>query len=218
MKVRDRMTTNVLTVEMDSNAIECYKFMKDKNIRRLPVMNKNELIGIVTTTDLDRAAPSAATTLSKNELNYLLAKMTIKDVIPRKQELITIDADNYIESAAKLMRQYMISGLPVLENGKVVGIITETDLFDAFVDILGVKKAHTRIDIYTEDRLGTLAKITGIIAEKGRNILNTVVYYDKKKDKFKINLRLEGLGCDDVVNELKENDYEIDAVTELSAE
>ena len=213
MKVSDRMTRDVLTVNLDSNAIESYELMKNKNIRRLPVMEKGKLVGIVALSDLNRAAPSAATSLSKSELNYLLAKMLVKDVIPRNQQVITITSDSYIEKAAHLMRKYKISDIPVVDNGQLVGIITETDIFDAFIDILGVKKAHTRVDIYTDDRLGALAEITGLISQQNVNILNTVVYFAEKRGQFKINLRLEGQDCDNAVQALREHGFEVDSVS-----
>jgi len=217
MKVRERMSTNVITAEMKSTVTECYNIMRENNIRRLPVLEKGKLVGIVTLSDLDRAAPSSATTLSKNELNYLLAKLTLREIIPKNQKVITVDADSYIETAAKLMRTHVISGLPVMENGKLVGIITETDIFDAFIDILGVKKSHTRINIYTEDRLGALAEITGIIAEKQKNILNAFVYFDNKKNKYKVNLRVEGNHCEAIIEELKKRGYdEVEAIESLS--
>ncbi|NMC26547.1 MAG: CBS domain-containing protein [Syntrophomonadaceae bacterium] len=212
MKVGERMTTNVKTVSMDTNINEAFSMMQDHNIRRLPVLEKGRVVGIVTLSDLNRAAPSSATSLSIHELNYLLAKTTIKDILPKKQQVITIGPDNYIETAAKLMRRYRISGLPVLEHDKLVGIVTETDIFDAFIDILGVKKTHSRIDLYTADRPGTIAAITGIIAAQGKNILNTVVYFDDKKGKYKMIVRLEELDCQDVVAALKELGYEVESV------
>lgn len=212
MKVGERMTTNVKTVSMDTNINEAFSMMQDHNIRRLPVLEKGRVVGIVTLSDLNRAAPSSATSLSIHELNYLLAKTTIKDILPKKQQVTTIGPDNYIETAAKLMRRYRISGLPVLEHDKLVGIVTETDIFDAFIDILGVKKTHSRIDLYTADRPGTIAAITGIIAAQGKNILNTVVYFDDKKGKYKMIVRLEELDCQDVVAALKELGYEVESV------
>jgi len=212
MKVGERMTTNVKTVSMETNINEAFSMMKDHNIRRLPVLEKGKVVGIVTLSDLNRAAPSSATSLSIHELNYLLAKTTIKDILPKKQQVITIGPENYIETAAKLMRRYRISGLPVLEQDKLVGIVTETDIFDAFIDILGVKKTHSRIDLYTADRPGTIAAITGIIAAQGKNILNTVVYFDDKKGKYKMIVRLEELDCQDVVAALKDLGYEVESV------
>lgn len=217
MKVRDRMSENVKTVGMDANINAAFSLMKENNIRRLPVVERGKVIGIITLSDLNRATPSSATSLSIHELNYLLAKTKIKDILPHKQNLITVGPDNYIETAAKLMRRNRISGLPVLENEQLVGIVTETDIFDALIDILGVKKTHSRIDLYMADRPGTIAAITGIIAAKGKNILNTVVYFDEKKSRYKMIVRLEELDCEDVVAELKKSGYEVESVI-VSAE
>ncbi len=213
MKVKNRMTENPHTVSLDSSVTEAFSLMKENNIRRLPVVDKSKVIGIITISDLNQATPSMATTLSIHELNYLLAKTKIKDVLPKKQKLITIGPENYIETAAKLMRINKVSGLPVIDDQEnLVGIITETDLFDAFIDILGVYRPHTRIDFYTSDRPGTIAGITGLIAEKGKNILNTVVFYDKKKSKYKMVIRIEELDCQDVVEALKDRGHEVESV------
>lgn len=213
MKVKNRMTENPRTVGPDSSVTEAFSLMKENNIRRLPVVDKDKVIGIVTITDLNQASPSMATTLSIHELNYLLAKTKIKDVLPKKQKLITIGPENYIETAARLMREHKISGLPVVDDHEnLVGIITETDIFDAFIDILGVTRPHTRIDFYTSDRPGTIAGITGLIAEKGKNIVNTVVFYDKKKNKYKMVIRIEELDCQDVVEALKDRGHEVESV------
>ncbi|HWQ75351.1 MAG TPA: CBS domain-containing protein, partial [Syntrophomonas sp.] len=172
MKVKNRMTENPRTVGLDTSVTEAFSLMKENSIRRLPVVDKGKVVGIITVSDLNQATPSMATTLSIHELNYLLAKTKIKDVMPKKQKLITVSPENYIETAARQMREYKVSGLPVIdENEKLVGIITETDIFDAFIDILGVSRPHTRIDFYTSDRPGTIAGITGMIAEKGKNIV-----------------------------------------------
>jgi acetoin utilization protein AcuB len=212
VKVRDRMSENVKTVTMDTNINEAFSLMKENNIRRLPVVEKSKLVGIITLSDLNRASPSSATSLSIHELNYLLAKTKIKDIVPKKQQVITVGPDNYIETAAKLMRSNRISALPVLDQDRLVGIVTETDIFDALIDILGVKKTHSRIDLYTSDRPGTIAAITGMIAAQGKNILNTVVYFDAKKDQYKMIVRLEELDCEDVVEALKKLGYEVESV------
>jgi acetoin utilization protein AcuB len=212
MKVRDRMSEKVRTVGMDTNINEAFSLMKENNIRRLPVVEKGKVTGIITLSDLNQAGPSSATTLSIHELNYLLAKTQIKDILSKKQKVITIGPNNYIETAAKLMRQNRVSGLPVVENNQLVGIITETDIFDALIDILGVKKTHSRIDIYTADRPGTIADITSMIAKKGKNILNTVVFFDEKKGKYKMILRIEELDCNDVIKELENRGYEVESV------
>lgn len=212
MKVKDRMTRGVKTVMLDTGLAEAFRIMKDNNIRRLPVLDKDKIVGIITLTDLNQASPSSATTLSIHELNYLLAKTKIKDILPKKHKVITVTPENYIETAAQIMRQNKISGLPVVENEKLVGIVTETDIFDALIDILGVKKAHSRIDLYVKERPGTLAEIIGMISDKGINILNTVVFYEDKKDRYKIILRLDSLETAELIKEFETKGYEIESV------
>ncbi|NLJ72890.1 MAG: CBS domain-containing protein [Syntrophomonadaceae bacterium] len=212
MKVKERMTKNVITVSMDTSINEAFRLMKENDIRRLPVLDKGKPVSIITLTDLNQASPSSATSLSIHELNYLLAKTKLKDILPKNLKLITVSPDAYIETAAKMMRTHTISGLPVVEDGQLVGIITETDLFESLIEILGVYKPHTRIDLYAPDKPGVLADITGLIAKKDMNILNTVVYYDKKMDGHKVIIRIEDLEYEDLVEELKERGYYIESV------
>jgi acetoin utilization protein AcuB len=111
------------------------------------------------------------------------------------------------------MRENKISGLPVLDDsGRLVGIVTETDIFDALIDILGVTRPHSRIDFYTVDRPGTVAEITTMIAAKGKNIVNTVAYYEAKKGMYKMVIRLEELDCEDVVEDLKRRGLEVESI------
>lgn len=212
MKVKDRMSKNVVTISLDGSINEAFRLMKEKNIRRLPVMDKERLAGIITLSDLNKAAPSQATTLSIFELNYLLAKTRVKDVFSPEKELHTVSPEDYIEVAAKLMLAQQVSGLPVVDDDRLVGIVTETDLFRALIDILGVKRPHTRIDALIADGPGGLAEITGIMAVRGINIINTVMYYEPALDKYKIQLRIEELDYGPVVEELKAKNYEIESV------
>lgn len=212
MKVKDRMSKNVLTISLDSSINEAFRLMKERNIRRLPVMEKERLVGIITLSDLNKAAPSQATSLSIFELNYLLAKTRVKDIFSPEKELHTVGPEDYIEVAAKLMLDQQVSGLPVVDDGRLVGIITETDLFRALIDILGVKRPHTRIDALIADGPGGLAEITGIMAARGINIINTVMYYEPVLDKYKIQLRIEELDFGPVVEELKAKNYTIESV------
>mgnify|MGYP001011602518 FL=1 len=212
MKVKEMMSTDVLTISLDANVNEAFRIMKEKNVRRLPVMNQGKLVGIITLSDLNQAAPSAATSLSIHELNYLLARTKVKDIFPVNQKVVTVSPENYIETAAKLMLQHQISSLPVMDGEKLVGIITETDLFRALVDILGVKRAHTRIDTLIPEGPGSLAEITGLMASRGINIINTVVYYDASLDKYKVILRIEELDYEPVVEALRAKGFQIESV------
>ena len=125
--VHDWMTPNPITVDLKTTLPEAHKIMKDRRIRRLPVLDRGRLVGIVTLGDVREAEPSDATTLSIFELHYLLAKLTIGEIMTR--EPITISANATIREAAKMMLQHKIGGLPVTENGNLIGIITESDIF-----------------------------------------------------------------------------------------
>ena len=130
MLVRDHMTPNPVTITPQHTVADAFSLLRENKIRRLPIVDKGKLVGIITDRDLREVSPSPATSLSIFEINYLLSKMTIDKVI-KKQKLITIGPDAYLEEAALLMRQYGIGALPVVEDGKLVGIITESNIFDA---------------------------------------------------------------------------------------
>lgn len=181
MHVRSRMTKNPVTITKQTTIAEALELMRKYNIRRLPVMERDKLIGIVTDRDLSEVSPSPATSLSVFEINYLLAKMKVADVLPKRQEIFTISPDAYVEEAAIILREHKIGALPVLENEKLVGIITETNIFDAFIDLLGVKEAGSRITLEVEDKPGTLARVTEIIKNEGTNISRVAVFREEEK-------------------------------------
>ena len=150
MLVQHWMTRDVVTVEADTPFLEARLVLKDKKIRHLPVVDHGQLIGVVTDRDLKEAAPSGATTLDVYEVNYLLLKMTVRDLI--KKDPITVKPTNSVEKAALLMHDHKIGCLPVVdEAGSLVGMITETDLLAVMVEILGYKEKGTRIAFQVPD-------------------------------------------------------------------
>jgi CBS domain-containing protein len=126
-QVKDWMSADVITASADTTLPDAHKMMVDNNIRRLPVMKKKKLVGIITRGDVRGAEPSQATSLSVHELHYLLARLTIDEIMSPKP--FTTRPDDSIGDAAKIMMDNNISGLPVMENGELVGIITESDIF-----------------------------------------------------------------------------------------
>lgn len=124
--VRNWMTEKVITITPQTTLPEAQRLMFEHKIRRLPVLDADKLVGIVTLGDIREANPSDATTLSKYELNYLIDKLTAKDFMTPNP--ITIHSDATLGEAASLMVEHRVGGLPVLDRGKLVGIITETDL------------------------------------------------------------------------------------------
>ncbi len=146
MFVKYWMKSDPITVSADTLVIDAKKIMRNHKIRRLPVLKGAKLIGIVTLSGLREAQPSKATSLSIHELNYLLAKMTVGEIMTR--EVITCPPDMTMEKAAVLGTKYRVGALPVLENGRLVGIITESDIYRAFLQMLGAThKESTRITI-----------------------------------------------------------------------
>ncbi len=208
MKVRERMSRDLAIVTPETTVADAFELMQQRQVRRLPVMSKNKLVGIVTIKDLSKVSPSSATSLSIFEINYLLAKTRIKDVIPKNMKVITIEANANIERAALLMREHQIGGVPVLEAGKLVGIITETNIFDAFIDILGVSRPGTRIDMEVDERVGAVAAVTGIIAQHGVSIEN-IVLVEKERGLYDLVLRIDTTEAEEIVASLRSNDFKI---------
>lgn len=132
-KVMDWMSRTVLTINADQTLPEAHALMKEYNVRRLPVLEQGRLVGIVTLGDLREASPSDATSLSIFELNYLLARLTMQDIMTR--DPLTVAPNTRLSEAAKLMLHHKVGGLPVMEDGSLVGIITETDIFRAYVHL-----------------------------------------------------------------------------------
>ena len=123
--VRNWMTPHPITITPQTTLPEARRLMREHHIRRLPVVEKDKLVGIVTLGDIREAQPSPATTLSIYEMNYMLDRLTAKEFMTR--DLVTISPDATIGEAARLMVDRKIGGMPVVEGGKLVGIITETD-------------------------------------------------------------------------------------------
>ena len=135
MVVKDWMTKNVVTATTHTTLPDAHKLMKEHKIRRLPVLDDHgHLVGIITRGDVREASPSDATTLSIYELNYLLAKLTVDKIMTKNP--VTVTSDTLVKEAARLMLEHKIGGLPVVENSKVVGIITESDIFRVMVQRL----------------------------------------------------------------------------------
>ena len=148
---------------------EAIEMMRREHIRRAPVIEKGKLIGIVTDIDLLNASPSPATTLSIWEMNYLISKITVGEVMTR--DVFTIEEDTPIEEAARIMADNKIGGLPVIRNNRVVGIITETDIFKIFLELLGAREHGIRIVALVPDKSGELAALTKAISQEGGNFI-----------------------------------------------
>lgn len=170
MLVREFMTPNPITVSPGTTVPAALRLMREKRIRRLPVLDDdNRLIGIVSDQDLLYASPSPATTLAVWEIPDILSKITVDKVMTK--EVIAIADDASIEAAARIMADHRVGGLPVVSNGTLVGIITETDLFKQFLELLGGRRKGVRLTVAVEDAKGRLAAITKAIFDAGGDIV-----------------------------------------------
>ncbi len=175
MFVRMWMTTDVMTVTPEMPIMEAHDLMKQHLVRRLPVVKGNKLVGIVAKGDIQEAGPSGATSLSIWELNYLLARITVEEVMTKRDELVTVTADDTIERAAMLMRKNKVGGLPVIEGkDKLVGIITESDLFGVLLEVMGIDEEGTRLTLELEDRPGTLRQVLEVVRAHEANVKSIV--------------------------------------------
>jgi len=170
MLVRERMSKQPVTITADVPITEALRIMRENQVRRLPVLDsEGALIGIVSEKDLLYASPSPATSLSIYEMHYMLSRLKVTELMT--PDPVTITPDTLLEEAALIMADNKIGGLPVMENGQLVGIITETDIFKVFLELLGAREKGLRLTLRIPERMGEMARITTAIAELGGNIM-----------------------------------------------
>lgn len=192
MLVGERMTRNPVTILDTASIDDGLHVMRERKVRRLPVVDASgQMVGIVSDKDLLHAAPSPATSLSVHELHYLLSRLSIKQVMSRP--VITITPDTPLEEAARIMADNKIGGLPVVDGGKLAGIITETDIFKVLIELLGTRAAGLRITVDVPAQKGVLARLTQAIAERGGNILSVVNYAAPAADEARVTIKLTDL-------------------------
>ncbi|WP_298004258.1 CBS and ACT domain-containing protein [Anaerolinea sp.] len=195
MLVKERMSHPVLTITPDVPVQEALARMRNDKVRRYPVVDKRgKLIGIVTDSDLMNASPSEATTLSVWEINYLLSRITVERVMTRNP--ITVSEDTTVEEAARIMADNKIGGLPVLRDNRLVGIITETDLFKIFLEMLGARTAGVRVTVEVPDTPGKLHEITGAIYQLGGNIQGMGAVLGETSETRTLTLKVTGVSLD----------------------
>jgi len=202
MLVRDRMSRYPITVTAAVPIDEALKVMRENKVRRLPVVDRDgRLVGIVSEMDLLYASPSPATSLSVYEIHYLMARITVQDVMTK--EVISIEEDTPLEEAARIMVDNKIGGLPVVRNGTLVGIITETDLFRIFLELLGAREKGVRLTLRTPNRKGVLASITGQIAQMGGDIISLGTFLGEDPTEGLLTVKVAEVPQDQLVKALE---------------
>jgi acetoin utilization protein AcuB len=170
MKVKDIMTWNVITVSGDTPIMEARKIMETHKVRRLPVVDKGKLVGVVTLDRIVGVGPSPATSLSVWEINYLLAKMKVREVM--QKDVVSVGPDVSVEQALARAQAMKVGAAPVVEDGKVVGIITTNDFMLKLLNpALGIGKPGSRLNISNANKPKNIREIMEILEKMGLNIV-----------------------------------------------
>ena len=191
MLIKDWMSTPVITVGPDESMMKASKLMKDKTIRRLPVVDdKGKLIGIVTDRDIKEASPSKATTLDIHELYYLLSEIKVKDIMTKNP--VRLKSEDSVEKAAVLLSDRTLGGLPIVDDDdRVVGIITEKDMYDVLIEITRVRDGGVQMGFQLPRTPGALKPVLEDIAGSGAKILSIITVYPKGQPDRKAFIRID---------------------------
>jgi acetoin utilization protein AcuB len=184
MLVKNWMSKNVITIDVNDAMQDALRLLKEHRIRMLPVMKKNRLVGIVTDRDLKKASASDATLLDVHELLYLLTKIRVKDIMTK--DPITVPPDYTVEETAQVLLKNKISGAPVVDqNAKVIGAITQTDLFKVLISLTGIGNGGIQFGFQVEDRPGSIKEVADIIREFGGRMVSILTSYDGVPDGYR---------------------------------
>jgi acetoin utilization protein AcuB len=211
--VRDRMTKSPITIKRDDSFQTALNLLRQGGVRHLPVMEGKKLVGILTDRDLRQASPSPATSLSMYEIKYLLDKILVEDIMVKN--VITAPPTATIEFAAKLLYENKIGALPIVnEKGELLGIITETDILETFVEATGLGEPSSRIEIEMEDKPGALAQVAQLIKKYNINIISVMTISAAKKGKRIVVFRLATTDPSAVRKEIERAGYAVVSVAD----
>ena len=222
MLVHERMSTDPITIATDTPINEALRMMRHNQVRRLPVLDENgKMVGIVSEQDLLYASPSPATSLSIYEMHYMLSRLRVAELMTT--EVITVTPGTPVEEAACIMADRKIGGLPVMEDGdpstgsgqRLVGIITETDIFRVFLELLGAREKGLRLTLEIPERKGEIARITTAIARLGGNILALGTFLGDDPTTAVVTVKVEDVPADALEEAMHGLDLEILDVREV---
>lgn len=212
------MTPNPFTTSPDTSVGEIWKLMTEHKLRRVPVMDRGQLVGILTRTDfgtrsdLNLRGTSVATRYFTTEQEELLKKVKVKDIIPGNQSLVTISPDAYVEHAAQLLRDNRIGGLPVVdENGRLLGIITLTDVLDAFLEVLAINRPGSRINLWADNKPEALANIGSILSQHGVKLHNILIMEVKDEQQLLL-LRINTSAPKAIIDDFIASGYTVESL------
>jgi acetoin utilization protein AcuB len=195
------MTPDPKTISPDVSVLEATERMQRERVRRYPVIGDGKLVGIVSLDDLLRAGPSAVESLNVWEVSYQLTQVKVQDVMTR--DVITVTEFTTLEEAAKLMLDRKIGGLPVVREGVLLGIITESDIFRIFAELLGATEPGIRISVLAPYYKGSLAKLSTAIAERGGLITAFNIFRGEDPTNWGAHLKVAEISEEDLIEAIK---------------
>jgi acetoin utilization protein AcuB len=191
MLISEMMTTDVATVTEDASLSKAFQILHERRHAVLPVVCDNKLVGLLSEKLLAEVKPSKATTLSVYELNYLMTRTKVSEVMLKLEDVYYTSPDALVENAAMTMYSMNVGSLPVvLDDKALVGIITQTDIFKALMCLMGVNHKGTRLSLDVPDDVGMVAKITSILADSNINI-NSISNFDKGDGRHEMVIRID---------------------------
>jgi len=202
MLVKDRMSHPVITVMPHESLDDAANVMAREHVSRLPVVDKRgKLVGIISEKQIMRYSPSEATTLDQYEIQGIMNRIQVEKVMTK--EVITVTPDTPFEEAARIMADKEISGIPVMSGDSLVGIIAETDLFKAFLEVLGAREPGVRLTVSMHKDPGGLACLAQAIFQAGGNIISVGSFYGESSDTNEITVKVDGIPMDKLVELVK---------------
>lgn len=208
MIIKSVMTKDPICVTESTTVTEAKQIMTSNKINKLPVLDSSKrLVGIITKNDIAKVSPSEATTLDMYEISSLLSKLTCGKFMTKK--VITVEETEVVEEAARLMADKNVGCLPVVKDDVVVGIVTESDLFELFVEMFGARSSGARANFEMEDKPGQLATVFGQIAALKGNLISVVTRESKDISKRRITVKVSGITVEQLEELLKKEGAEI---------
>jgi acetoin utilization protein AcuB len=202
MIIERRMTRNPVTASPDMSVADASALMKREKVHRLPVLDKErKLVGIISEKDILYASPSPVSTLSIHEMAYLLSQLTVKKLMTR--DVVTITKDTTVEEAARLMVDQDLSSLPVLEDGKLIGIISKSDLFKILLELIGARHYGVRMSFLVEDKPGAIAEISNLLASHGVDIIAFGTFMGTDSSNAVCTIKMQGISMAQAVDLVK---------------
>jgi len=210
MLVGTKMAHPVITISPELPITEALNVMHQEKIRRIPVVQGGKLVGIISDKDMLNASPTPTESLGIEEVNYLISNITVEEVMT--PDVLTIETTTPIEEAARIMSDNNIGALPVLEEERVVGMITETDLFKIFLDLMGARDDGVRVTALVPDKIGGLAALAKAIAEVGGSFVSFGQSIGDDPGNREVTFKVTGLSEEQVVKAIKPYVEEIEDI------